>query len=288
MDTVTEFAFDVVATEFEERVIRKSHELPVLVDFWASWCGPCQVLMPLLAKLAAAYQGKFLLAKVDTDAQQPLAQRFGIRSIPTVKLFRNGQVVEEFMGAQGERAIRTLLDRHVVRESDQAIPAARAALEAGRPKDALALLNSALATDPHSDRLMVERARALIATGQFDDAHETLQGLPPERRDQADIAGLLGQISLSRAVASAPTLAELEKRVSSDPQDHEARYQLGIRRVLNGEYDAGLAVLLEIVQRNRKFREDAARKTMLSVFTLLGSNHELARKYRALLARALY
>ncbi len=288
MDTVTEFAFDVVATEFEERVIRKSDELPVLVDFWASWCGPCQVLMPLLAKLAAAYQGKFLLAKVDTDAQQPLAQRFGIRSIPTVKLFRNGQVVEEFMGAQGERAIRTLLDRHVVRESDQAIPAARAALEAGRPKDALALLNSALATDPHSDRLMVERARALIATGQFDDAHETLQGLPPERRDQADIAGLLGQISLSRAVASAPTLAELEKRVSSDPQDHEARYQLGIRRVLNGEYDAGLAVLLEIVQRNRKFREDAARKTMLSVFTLLGSNHELARKYRALLARALY
>jgi putative thioredoxin len=287
MSLGTEFSFDVTTADFEERVLRKSHELPVLVDFWATWCGPCQTLMPLLAKLAADYQGGFLLAKVETDAEPTLAQRFAIRSIPTVKLFRHGQVVEEFMGAQGERAIRALLDRHIVRESDKAIPAAQAALQAGRADDALALLDHALATDPGNVRLAIERARALVALQRYDEALQALKGLPSERRSQPDALALLNRIELARAIASAPPREELERRLANDPQDHEARYQFGVRCIVNDDYDAGLAALLEVVRHNRKLRDDAARKAILGAFTLLGSDHELVRKYRALLASAL-
>jgi len=282
-----EFSFDVTAADFEERVLRRSHELPVLVDFWASWCGPCQMLMPLLAKLAIAYQGKFLLAKVDTDAQQALAQRYGIRSIPTVKLFHHGEVVEEFMGAQGERAVRAVLDRHIPRESDKSIPAARAARQANRASEALALLDGALAKDPANERLAVERVSVLVALARFDDARQAIQGLSPEHRDRPDVVALLNQLELARTAASAADLPELERRIMVNADDHAARYQLGVSRVLAGQYDAGLDALLEVVRRNRKFQDDAARKAILNTFALLGTNHELVKKYRPLLASAL-
>ena len=287
MTPADEFAIDVTTADFEERVLRRSHDLPVLVDFWATWCGPCQTLMPLLARLAADYRGGFLLAKVDTDAEQPLAQRFGIRSIPTVKLFRNGKVVEEFMGAQGEKTIRALLDRHVVRESDKTIPAAHAALQANRPEDALALLDAALAVDPGNDRLALERARALTALARFDDALQALRSLAPDRRDQPEVVALARQLELARAVISAPDLLELEKRLQTNADDHEARYLVGLHHIVNGDYPAGLEALLEVIRRNRKFRDDAARKTMLDAFAVLGTNHELVKKYRALLASVL-
>jgi len=281
------YSFDVTTDDFDERVLRRSHELPVLVDFWATWCGPCQVLMPLLARLATAYRGGFLLAKVDTDAEQQLARRFAIRSIPTVKLFRNGQVVEEFMGAQGEAAIRALLDRHVARESDSAIPAARAALQADRPDQALTLLDAALAADPHNDRLTLERARALMALSRFDEAHQSLRSLPARRREQADIVTLLSEVEIARATETIPALPELERRIREDATDDEARYQLGLRHLADGDHEAGLRTLLEVVKRNRKFRDDAARKSMLDAFVMLGNSHELVKQYRGLLANAL-
>jgi len=287
MSPSNEFFFDVTAVDFEERVLRRSRDLPVLVDFWATWCGPCQTLMPLLARLATTYQGSFLLAKVNTDIEQPLTQRFGIRSIPTVKLFRNGQVVEEFIGAQSESAIRALLDRHVSRESDKVIPAAQAALQASRPDEALDLLDGALAADPGNERLVIERARALLALGRFDDSGQSLRSLPLDRRDQPAVTSLLRQLDFSRVVASAPPLPELEKRILANAQDHEARYQFAVRCALRGEYDTALGALLEVIRRDRSFPDDAARKAMLTVFTLLGNNHELVRKYRALLASAL-
>jgi putative thioredoxin len=283
----TPYAFDAHQSDFDETVIRRSHEVPVLVDFWAAWCGPCKTLMPLLARLADQYGGKFLLAKVDTDAEQTLAARHQIRSIPTVILYRNGKPIDQFMGAQPESAVRALLDRHIPRASDAAVVQARAALEAGRAAEALALLDAACATDPGNARIPPEQVRALAELGRFDEADTRLKSLPAALRDDPELLALRARIDLGRAAAAGRTPAELEAALLARPDDHDARYQLALQQISRGRHEDGLAQLLEIVKRDRHFRDDAARKAMLQTFSVLGMGNELVKRYRTLLANAL-
>lgn len=278
---------DVSRGNFDVLVLEKSREVPVLVDFWAAWCGPCRMLMPLLAKLAEEYRGKFFLAKVNTDAEQELAARYQVRSIPTVRLFRDGQAVDGFVGVQPESAIRALLDRYIVRESDLVARQALAALEAGRTDEAVEMLRRAAESDPSNDRVTVALARALLESGRLEEASQAIQSLPPERRSDPEITRLAARLELAQQTAGAPALAELQRRLNADASDHEARYLLGLRYIVCGQYEAGLEQLLELVHRNRKFRDDAARKAMISVFNLLGSQHPLTHRYRGLLASAL-
>jgi putative thioredoxin len=282
------FVIDVTAGSFGQAVVEASHRLPVLVDFWAAWCGPCKALLPTLTRLAAEYRGQFLLAKVNIDEQPELATRFGVRSVPTVKLFRFGEAVDEFLGAQPEGQIRALLDRYVETEVDRALAAAGALFEGGESGEALALGRRVVAENPDHHRARVVLAEMQAATGAFDEAEQTLASLPPALRMEATVQALLAQIEFGRINAAAPPLAELERQVAEAPDDSAARYQLAATRLARGDHEQALEEFLELMRRDRAFGDDAARKGMVKVFDLLGSDAELVSRYRRRMASLLY
>ncbi len=278
---------DVGQADFANLVLQQSHTRPVLADFWAAWCGPCKMLMPVLVKLADDYQGKFFLAKIDTDKEQALASQYGVRSLPTVKIFKDGLVVDEFMGAQPEHALRDVLDRHILRPSDDLIAEAMAAQGLGDIAGAESLLNRAVQTDPDHDRPKLHLARLLFESGRTEDGEKTLQSLSPAGRTNPEVVALRAKLEFVRLASAGRPPDELVKTLAANPKDSEARYQLAARRVLEGAYEAALDQLLEIVRRDRKFRDDAARKAILAVFNILGGQGEIVSRYRKQLSMAL-
>jgi putative thioredoxin len=278
---------DVTQQTFESLVLAKSREIPVLADFWAAWCGPCKQLMPVLAKLADEYAGKFFLAKINSDTEQPLAVRYGVKSLPTVKLFRNGQVVEEFMGAQPEKTIRALLDRHIPRESDALVDNALLAARSGKPDEALAILQQAVKTDPGNDRAKLELARLHTYFGHAAEAEVALAALSVEARESSDAVGLKAQLEFVHIVANARPPDALLTAIAANARDSDARYELAAHLVLRQQYEAALDQLLEIVRTDRKFHDDASRKAMVSIFNLLGGSGDTVKQYRAKLSMAL-
>jgi putative thioredoxin len=278
---------DVTQQTFESLVLAKSREIPVLADFWAAWCGPCKQLMPVLARLVDEYDGKFFLAKINSDTEQPLAARYGVKSLPTVKLFRNGQVVEEFMGAQPEKTIRALLDRHIPRESDALVDNAIQVLRSGQPDQALAILQQAVKTDPGNDSAKLELARLHAQFGQAAEAESMLAALSMDARTSADAVGLKAQLEFVHIVAAARPPEALQAAIAANARDSAARYELAAHLVLRQQHAAALDQLLEIVRTDRKFREDAGRKAMVSIFNLLGGSGDIVKQYRTKLSMAL-
>ena len=265
------FIIDVTQENYQQ-VMEASSRVPVLLDFWASWCQPCQVLMPILARLAEEYQGKFLLGKLNTEEQQEIAAQFGIRSIPTVKLFRDGQPVDEFMGALPEQAVREFLDRHVARESDAQVALARERLLAGSANDAIALLNEARQADPDNPRVALTLAEAQAAMGDVAAAEATLDSLPANEQDKPEVTILRSHLYFEDQVAGAPAATELEARLAADPGDTQALYQLALRKVIEQDYEAAMELLLQLMQKDRSFGDDAGRRVLLKVFEVLGDD----------------
>jgi putative thioredoxin len=276
-----------VTRENYAQVMEASFKVPVLIDFWASWCQPCQVLMPVLAKLAEEYQGKFLLGKLNTEQEQEIAAQFGIRSIPNVKLFRNGQPVDEFLGALPERAVREFIDRHVARESDMQVAQALEQLRTGNAAGAVLLLEEAREADPDNSRVTLALAKAQAANGDTAAAEATLDGLPPDVRDQPEAASLRSHLFFEGQVAGVPAAAELEAKLAANPGDPEALHQLGLRKVVERDYDTAMELLLELMKKDRSYGDDAGRLTLLKVFELLGGDPRVSR-YRSRMASLLH
>lgn len=273
------WAFDVGEADFAQLVVENSMQVPVLVDFWAPWCQPCQGLMPMLAALADDYQGGFLLAKVNTEEQQALASHFGIRSIPTLKLFFQGQVVEEIQGAQPESAFRELLDKYVVRESDAAISQAEALLASGDNEAAWATLLAAQQQDPSNQRVLAAVGNMAIDRGELDTAETVAQHLQGEAGE-----ALKAKIGVSKQLSDAPDEAELLKRLQDNPNDSEAIHLLALRHIALGNIEQGLDALLDLMRRDREYGDDAARKAMLDVFQSMGDDPRVGRYRRAMFA----
>ncbi|HIP52689.1 MAG TPA: thioredoxin [Chromatiales bacterium] len=282
------FIFNVTEDNFQEIVIEGSRERPVLVDFWASWCNPCQMLMPVLARLTDEYQGKFILAKLNTEEQQGLAGQYAIRSIPACKLFRNGAVVDEFMGALPEPQVRAFLEKHIPRESDGWIDQALVLLQQRERDAALEKVKEARGMDPTNPRVHSAYAEIQMAAGNLDEAATALDALPPDEQEKPEIGALRGRIAFGRIAQEAPPAEELAGALADDPDNSEARYQLAAHRVANGRFEEALELLLTLLQKDRGYGDDAARKGMLMIFDMLGPDDPLVARYRSRMFNALH
>lgn len=286
------FVVDVTEATFGREVIERSKQVPVLVDFWAAWCGPCRMLSPTLEKLASEFEGAFVLAKVDTDQNQRLAQQYRIQGIPAVKAFRNGQVVNEFVGAQPEARVREFLRVVLPNEADRW--AARGATAEGQQDLATARMayQQALELQPDQPLALLGLGRVSLAEAQYDDAIEFFSRVPPaspqgeearqlivQARVRAESAALGQEDDLLTTQASAPP---------GSPAWLDAQLALGKLRVAQGDTAAGLDLLLEVVRRDRSYQDGAARKTMVDVFALLGDQDPLTMTYRRRLSSLLF
>lgn len=286
----TPYIFDVTSANFEQLVLENSFHKPVLVDFWAEWCAPCKALMPLLAKITEEYQGELVLAKVNCDIEQDVVARFGVRSLPTVVLFKDGQPVDGFAGAQPESAIRAMLEPHVqapaAPEADL-LETAQALFAEGRISDAENLLKQLLAEDNENAAALILYARCLAERGELGEAELVLDAVKGDEHKQA-LAGARAQLTFLRQAAELPEVADLKSRLAQDAEDDEAAYQLAIQQLARQQHEAALDGLLNLFVRNRGYADGLPHKTLLQVFDLLGSDHALVTTYRRKLYQALY
>lgn len=283
------FSLDVGSADFQEKVLAASHQAPVLVDFWAEWCAPCRILKPILEKLAAEYGGRFILAKLNSDQNQELAARYGVRGIPNVKAFVDGQMVDEFTGALPEAQIRAFIDGLLPSPAEPLRLAAREARARGDADVACSLLTDALQLDPANETVLLDLAEIHIDTQRIEAARAILDALEHRAKETARLGALQARLKLVAAGAGADPAA-LAARIAAHAGDLDARLQLAHVLALAHDYRPALEQLLEIVRRDRQWQDQAARKTMLDLFTLLGGNaqyDDLVREFRIQLARTL-
>ncbi len=280
-------SLDVNQADFEEKVIAASFKQPVVIDFWAPWCAPCKVLKPILEKLAEEYGGKFVLAKVNSDENPDISARFAVRGIPSVKALVDGKVVDEFTGAQPESVVREWLDRIIPSQAEELRRAAQGAA-AGDLDGALRQLAQASALDPANEWVRVDSAEILLAQGKADEAQHLLDSLRDhDILKDPRVLQLMAQVRLAEMQAEGESEAELAAAVAANGDDLEARLKLANVLVASGRPAEGMDQLLEIVRRDRTFRDDIGRKTLLDVFNLLGGQGELVANYRRKLASVL-
>ena len=287
MNSESAYIFEASTQDFAQKVLEQSLAQPVLVDFWADWCAPCKMLMPVLSSLAEEYQGRFLLVKVNSDENQELSMQYGVRSLPTVKVFRHGEIVDEFMGALSESQVRTFLDKHIEHASDRATMEATELYKQGQVDEAVALLEQTIERGPANDNPALMLAEIQMQEGRLEQAQSLLDSLGQATRNGVRYEQLKSRLQFGLKTRDAPDTETLSKRVADDPQDLQARSQLGALLVAEQAYEEAMEQYLEIVRRDRAFEEDTGRTALLDVFKMLGDADERVRKYRRLLATAL-
>ncbi len=276
------------SAHFEQQVIEASKQQPVLVDFWADWCQPCKVLIPLLTKLAEEYKGAFILAKVNADEQQELVAATGVRNLPTVKLFKDGVMVDEFMGAKPEGELRAFLDAHVENETGNKINEALALSESGDYEQATEVLKLLNQAEPSNSDVYIAIAKVYLQSADFENCEAVLKALPANVQVTDEAKKVQDELNLIRATSDAPEVDELLSQLENNPDSHEIRVQLANQYIISHQYEQALEALLYILIRDMNFQEGEAKAAMLKIFDILGPQEPLTRKYRTKLATLLY
>lgn len=283
------FIFEADAQSFPQ-VIQTSHQVPVLVDFWADWCQPCQTLMPILAKLANEYQGAFVLVKVNADANQALLAEYGVRGLPTVKLFKDGQAVDEFTGALPEAEIRKFIDKHRTRPTEPYRQQALSLQQAGELDNAIHLMQQVIQHEPDFYEAALELALMQMEKGEVDQAETLLQSIPEGEAPAEQLQKLQAEIKMARLQEQAADVdtSALEQHLAANSDDLDAMLELAKARVAQGKVEEGLELYLTVMKKDSSYEDGAGRAGLLSTFEVLGPGHALVKKYRGKMFSLLY
>jgi len=281
--TDSPYQVDLTEENFGE-VLQRSQQTPVLLDFWATWCEPCQALAPVLEKLARDYQGRFILAKVDADAQPAIVQQLAVRSLPTLKLVVNGALAGELMGGCSESEIKQLLDAHIEElpeggdndAVDNVLQVVGEARATGAYDQARDVLNEAIQGDPENLDYQTLLAEVFLDEGRLKDARTVIDNIA----DAARTAGVKARMGFMDIIAEGPQLAQLQKTLVDDPGHVESLYYMAHHLIVDSCHEEGMDLFLSVMQRDRDYRDDGGRKALLAVFDILGSDNPLVTAYR--------
>jgi len=281
------FVLEASRENFPQLVLGNSDKGPVLAYFWTPKAGPCMMLMPRLSKLAEDYGGKFLLVLVNTDQLGQIAHQYGVTSVPTVKFFRNGQVVHTIHGAEPDATFHQALQRFIASDAEMAHVRALETQRRGDAEQARRQLAEAALEDPENPRIPADLAKSLMADGAYRQAYDLLFALPAALRADAEIERLLTHLDFILTAQTAPSVDELRQRLAAEPLDLAARHQLASVYLLADDLENAMAELLEIARQDRAFRQDIGRRGLVALFDMLGGAHPLTARYRPLLTSAL-
>ncbi|MEN5070476.1 thioredoxin [Stenotrophomonas sp. SAM-B] len=282
--------FDATTETFETEVLQKSLQTPVLVDFWATWCGPCKTLGPMLEKLAGEYHGAFELAKVDVDKEQQIAAAFQIRSVPTVFLVKGGQIVDGFPGAVPEGQLREFLTQHGVMPLEAAAEAeAEDAVEAAPldPQAQVDVLRAAIAAEPDKEELKLDLALALLQTGATAEATALIDALPANLSTDDRAVRARARLEFASALQDAPAPEVLDARIAANGDDLQARHLRGVQLLLSGQDAAALEQFLDMLRRDRTYDDGRPRKLLIDAFKVI-EDEDLVGQYRRRMASLLF
>lgn len=284
---MSEHIVDIDQNNAQQMLIEESYQRPVLVDFWADWCGPCKSLMPILEKLAGEYAGQFLLARVDADQQQMIASQFGVRSLPTVVLMKEGQPVDGFMGAQAETAVRELLEKHLPQPWEGMLEEGRALAAAGQFSEALVPLRQAWQDSQERSDIGVVLASVYLELNRSAEAEAIIDKIPLVDQDAA-YQQVKAQLELKQQAAKSPELEALEQQHRDNPDDLDAAYQLSLQYSQDGHHREALDLLYQILQKNLNFQDGAAKKSMMDMIASLGKGDPLAVEFQRKIFTLMY
>ncbi|HZS45510.1 MAG TPA: co-chaperone YbbN [Blastocatellia bacterium] len=282
------FVIDVNEQSFTKDVLEKSRQTPVVVDFWAEWCGPCKALSPTLERLAAEFNGAFILAKINTEDNQQLAAYFRIQSIPNVKMIVNAKIVDEFVGVISEDQIREFLSRHIQSPIDKQLAEAQRMAESGDKEAARSIYELVLNDDPDNSVANLELARLLIADGDEQAAESHLERISIAASEYDTAVQLRQAMSFHRDCRAAGGEDACRRKVEANPNDLDARFGLASCLAAARKYEEALNEFLAIVAKDKTYQDEAARKAMIALFSVIGERSDLANEYRRKLASVLY
>lgn len=282
------YTMEVNAGDFYQNVVEASHKKVIVVDFWADWCAPCKVLGPLLDKVVATFGGRVILAKVNIEQNQELAVQYQVQSIPSVKIFSKGDVVEEFVGALPENQIASIIASVAGDENSEILHQADAYLDSGKLSEAEALYKSVLAETADQSGALIGLSRIAILNDDSNQAGDYLSQVSDMDDRHDEVQSLLETLDFIKVCSASGGIENSITQAESNADDLESHYNLGCCYAANKSYDKALDSFLTVVKRDNHYGDGKARNAMLTLFTILGQDSDLTKKYRDLLARALF